>query len=38
MTEQMNLAYNTVYRAIKTIRLEILAHAHDAKDLLDGEI
>ena len=38
MAEQMNLAYNTVYRAIRTIRLAILAHAHDANDLLDGEI
>jgi transposase len=38
MAEQMNLAYNTVYRSIRTIRLAILTHAHDAKDLLDGEI
>ena len=38
MAEQMNLAYNTVYRAVKTIRCAILAHSHDANDLLGGEI
>jgi len=38
MAEQMNLAYNTVYRAVKTIRCVILAHSHDANDLLGGEI
>ena len=34
----MNLAYNTVYRAIQNIRYAILAHAEDAPDLLGGEI
>ena len=38
MSEQMNLAYNTVYRAVQNIRYAILAHAEDAPDLLDGEI
>jgi len=38
MSEQMNLAYNTVYRAIQNIRYAILAHAEDASDLLGGEI
>lgn len=37
MAEQMNLAYNTVYRAIQNIRCAILAHAPDAERLLDGE-
>jgi transposase len=34
----MKLSYNTVYRAIETIRYSILAHAEDAPDLLTGEI
>ena len=38
ISEQMNLAYNTVYTAIETIRYSILAHAEDAFDLLGGEI
>lgn len=38
MAEQMNMAYNTVYNAIQTIRYAILAHAEDAADLLKGEI
>ena len=38
MAAQMNLAYNTVYRAVRTIRCAILAHAPDASDLMDGEI
>ena len=38
MSEQMSLAYNTVYQAVRTIRCSILAHADDAKDLLNGEI
>ena len=38
MAEQMNLAYNTVYQAIRTIRCSILAHTSDANDLMDGEI
>lgn len=38
MAEQMNLAYNTVYQAIRSIRYSIIAHATDAHDLLDGEI
>jgi len=38
ISEQMNLAYNTIYTAIETIRYSILAHAEDAFDLLGGEI
>lgn len=38
MAEQMALAYNTVYRAVMAIRWSILAHAEDARDLMDGEI
>lgn len=38
MTEQIQLSYNTVYKAIQTIRYAILAHAEDAHNLLDGEI
>ena len=38
MAEQMSLAYNTIYRAVRTIRWAILAHAQDAADLMDGEI
>jgi transposase len=38
ISEQMNLAYNTVYTAVETIRYSILAHAEDASDLLGGEI
>jgi transposase len=38
MAEQLKLSYNTVYRAIQTIRYAIVAHADDAQDLLDGEI
>ena len=38
MAEQMSLAYNTVYEAVRTIRYSILAHATDANDLMDGEI
>ena len=38
MAEQMNLAYNTVYHAVKKIRCSILAHASDAKQLMNGEI
>ncbi len=38
MAEQMNLAYNTVYQAVRKIRCSILAHSSDANDLMDGEI
>ena len=38
MAAQMNLAYNTVYRAVRTIRCAILAHAQDASDLMEGKI
>jgi len=38
MAEQMNLAYNTVSRAARTICYSILAHASYADDLMDGEI
>ena len=38
MSEQMSLAYNTVYQAVRTIRCSILAHADDAFQLMGGEI
>ena len=38
MAQQLSLSYNTVYKAVNTIRLAILAHADDAKTLLSGEI
>ena len=38
MASQMALAYNTVYNAVKTIRLAIISHADDAEELLAGEI
>lgn len=38
MAQQLSLSYNTVYKAVNTIRLAILAHADDAKALLSGEI
>ena len=38
MAEQMNLAYNTVSQAARTIRYSILAHASDANELMGGEI
>jgi transposase len=38
MAEQMNLAYNTVYQAVRKIRCSILAHAPGANDLMDSEI
>ena len=38
MSEQMNLAYNTVYIAIQNIRCAIVAHAEDAPNLFGGEI
>lgn len=38
ISEQIQLSYNTAYRAIQTIRYAILAHAEDAQDLLGGEI
>jgi len=38
MAEQMKLAYNTVYQAVRTIRCTILAHASDANQLMGGEI
>ena len=38
MAEQMNLSYNTVYKAVQTIRYSILSNSDDAHDLLGGEI
>jgi len=38
MASQMGMAYNTVYNAVKTIRMAIVSHADDAEDLLAGEI
>ena len=38
MAEQIGLAYNTVYHAVRKIRCAILVHASDAKNLMDGEI
>ena len=38
MAQQMDLAYNTVYQAVRKIRCAILAHAPGANDLMAGEI
>ncbi len=38
IASQLNLVYNTAYRAVQTIRYAILAHGHDGVDLLSGEI
>ena len=38
MAQQMNLAYNTVYQAVRKIRWAILAHAPGANNLMAGEI
>jgi len=35
---QLNIAYNTAYKAVSTIRAAILAHAEDADQLLCGEV
>lgn len=35
---QMNLVYNTVYRAVQTIRYAIPSHTEDSEGLLSGEI
>jgi transposase len=37
IADQVNLAYNTAYRAVQTIRYAILSHADDGRDLLSGE-
>lgn len=38
MAEQINLAYNTVYKAAQTIRCSIVAHASSTNNLMKGEI
>ena len=38
VAQQMNLAYNTAYKAFQTIRYAILAHANDGPELLSGEV
>lgn len=38
IARQLGIAYNTAYRALTTIRMSILSHAHDADSLLDGEV
>jgi transposase len=38
MAVQLGLAYRTVYRAVMTIRLAILAHAREGAELLSGEV
>ncbi len=38
MAAQLGLAYRTVYKAVTTIRLAIVAHARDGSDLLSGEV
>jgi len=35
---QINLAYNTAYRAVQTIRHAIVSHAEDVQEPLSGEI
>jgi transposase len=38
MAFQLGLVYKTVYKAVTTLRMAILAHSKDFKRLLDGEI
>jgi len=38
MSLQLGLAYKTVYKAVTTIRMAILAHSKDFKRLMEGEI
>jgi transposase len=38
MAGQLRLSYNTVYKAVTTIRRAILVHSYQADKLLDGEI
>jgi transposase len=38
MAQQVGLSYRAVYAAVKAIRFAILAHAEDAKRLVNGEI
>lgn len=38
MADQLSVAYNTVYQAVRVIRCAILVHAEDASHLLGGEI
>ena len=38
MASQLGLAYRTVYKAVTTIRLAIMAHADHAPELLSGEV
>jgi transposase len=38
MAFQLGLAYKTVYKAVTTIRMAILAHSKDFEKLLEGEI
>jgi len=38
MARQMKMSYKATYGAVNTIRMCILSHAEDAKDLLGGEI
>lgn len=38
IARQLGIAYNTAYKAVTTIRMSILSHAHDADQLLGGEV
>ena len=38
IARQLVIAYNTAYKAVTTIRMSILSHAHDADRLLGGEV
>lgn len=38
MAMQLGIAYRTVYKAVTTIRLAIVAHARDGAELLSGEV
>ena len=38
IARQLRIAYNTAYKAVTTIRMSILSHAHDADRLLNGEV
>jgi len=38
IAQQLDITYNTIYKAVTTLRVTILAHADDAHSLLNGEI
>jgi transposase len=38
IAQQLDITYNTIYKAVTTLRVAILAHAYDACSLLSGKI